>query len=400
MATTVFKGGRVFDGTGNGLRAADLLIEDGAIRGVGEGLAGDVEIDVSGRALIPGLFDCHVHLAMPNGFMNVVKLLSVHRDEVVLRLPETARMYLELGITTVRDAGWTSLGAKTAIDRGVIAGPRMQVSIVQLSSTGGHSDIFMPFGGDPLRDRATGFPDPLCDGVEGCIAKTREVIRAGADVVKIAMTGGFASPGDDPGHTTFSQDEVTAIVETAADLGRPVMVHAHGAEGIKRAVRAGVRSIEHGTYLDEEGAAMMAEAGTWLVGTLTTGEVIEQWANDPDQPESVRAKFASVGDISGQAFRLAVDHGVKIAMGTDCPTAPHGRNLRELEHMVAYGFTAEQALVAATAGSAELMGLDDRLGTLEPGKIADVVVVDGDPFEFATLGDRIEQVWKDGARVV
>lgn len=145
---------------------------------------------------------------------------------------------------------------------------------------------------------------------------------------------------------------------------------------------------------------MMAEAGTWLVGTLTTGEVIEQWANDPDQPESVRAKFASVGDISGQAFRLAVDHGVKIAMGTDCPTAPHGRNLRELEHMVAYGFTAEQALVAATAGSAELMGLDDRLGTLEPGKIADVVVVDGDPFEFATLGDRIEQVWKDGARVV
>lgn len=400
MASTLLAGGRVFDGTGSGIRSADVLIEDGVIGGIGDDFTADVTVDVAGKVLIPGLFDCHTHIGWPNGFDDPMKRLSVHKAEFVLRFPATAQMYLNMGITTVRDAAFVPLGVKTAVHKGVVSGPRMQISIVMLSSTGGHADGYLPFGGSADHTVTPGIPEPLCDGPDDCISKTREVIRAGADVVKIAITGGFASPADHPTHTTFSQDEVNAIVEAAADLGRPVMAHAHGAEGIKRAVRAGVRSIEHGTYLDEEGAEMMAEAGIWLVPTLTNLDSVEKWANDPTQPESIREKWASIGDIGGKAFQLAVDKGVRVAMGTDCPVTPHGNNLRELEHMVAFGLTPQQALLAATALAAELMDLDDQLGTLEAGKIADVVVVDGDPFDYSTLKDRIVQVWKDGIQIV
>jgi imidazolonepropionase-like amidohydrolase len=189
-------------------------------------------------------------------------------------------------------------------------------------------------------------------------------------------------------------------VKTAADLGTWVMSHAHGAEGIKRAVRAGVRSIDHGTYLDEDAAAMMVERGTWLVPTLTAGDTTEELANDPNVPERVREKLRGLGRPEFGAMRLAAAAGVKVAMGTDCPVAPHGTNLNELIHMAANGFTPEQSLVAATSSAAELMGLQDELGTLEAGKRADLVIVDGDPFAFDTLKERIAQVWKDGVRVV
>ncbi len=243
-------------------------------------------------------------------------------------------------------------------------------------------------------------PDGVCDGVAGVAAKVREVIRAGADVIKIASSGGFLSPTDDPRQPNFSEEEVRAIVEAAADLGRPVMSHAHGAEGIKRAVRAGVRSIEHGTFLDDEAIELMLERGTWLVPTLTAGDTTEELANDPKIPEPVRAKLRELGRPELEAFRRAAEAGVRVAMGTDCPVAPHGTNLRELELMAQHGFTPAQALVAATSSAAQLMGLERELGTIEPGKRADLVVVAGDPFEFSTLKDRIEQVWKDGARVV
>jgi imidazolonepropionase-like amidohydrolase len=230
--------------------------------------------------------------------------------------------------------------------------------------------------------------------------KVREVVRAGADVIKIASSGGFFSPSDDPMHPHFAQDELDEIVRTAADLQRPVMSHAHGPEGIKRAVRAGVRSIEHGTFLDEEAAALMVERGTWLVPTLTAGDTTEELAKDPKLAPEIRSKFEALGRPELDAMRLAAEAGVKVALGTDCPVAPHGWNLNELGHMAGNGFTPEQALVAATSSAADLLGVADRLGSLEEGKIADVVVVDGDPFAFATLKDRIEQVWKDGVRVV
>jgi imidazolonepropionase-like amidohydrolase len=401
MARTVFTGGRVFDGTGAPLAEADVVVEDGRIVEVGPGLDGDEAVDCTGKAILPGLFDTHVHVAFSYEDFDEVRLMHEPFSLRFFRVAENLRRTLALGITTIRDASGADAGMRAAVEQGLLLGPRMQISVTMLSMTGGHNDPWLPSGargawGTPY----PGMPDGVCDGVEGVAAKVREVIRAGADVIKIASSGGFLSPADDPRQPNFSEAEVRAIVETAADLGRWVMSHAHGPEGIKRAVRAGVRSIEHGTFLDDEAIELMLERGTWLVPTLTAGDTTEELANDPKIPEPVREKLRALGRPELEAFRRAAQAGVKVAMGTDCPVAPHGTNLRELELMAEHGFTPTQALVAATSSAAELMGLEDELGTIEPGKRADLVIVDGDPFAFATLKDRIAQVWKDGVRVV
>jgi imidazolonepropionase-like amidohydrolase len=401
MARTVFSGGMVFDGTGAAPAGADVVVEDGKILEIGPGLDGDAAVDCAGKAVLPGLFDCHIHVAVTYEDFDEVRVMNEPFSLPFYRVAETLRTVLALGITTIRDASGADAGMRAAVDKGIIVGPRMQISINMLSMTGGHADAWLPSGArGPWGTTYPGMPDGVCDGVEGVSAKVREMIRAGADVIKIASSGGFLSPGDDPKRPNYSQAEVDAIVATAADLGRWVMSHAHGAEGIKRAVRAGVRSVDHGTFLDDEGVELMLERGTWLVPTLTAGDTTDALAEDPRIPEPVRAKLRSLGRPELDAFRKAAEAGVKVAMGTDCPVAPHGTNLRELELMAANGLSPERALVAATSSAAELMGLQDELGTLEPGKRADVVVVDGDPFDFVTLKERVEQVWKDGARVV
>jgi len=401
VSRTLFRGGEVFDGTGGSLAQADVVIEDGLVVEVGPRLDGDEAIDCTGKSLLPGLFDCHVHVAFRHEDFDEVRVMNEPFSLPFFHIAETLRTTLALGITTVRDASGADAGVKAAVEQGVIVGPRMQVSVAMLSMTGGHADPWLPSGARGAWSVAyPGMVDGVCDGVDGVAAKVRETIRAGADVIKIASSGGFLSPADDPSQPNFSQAEVDAIVATAADLGRPVMSHAHGAEGIKRAVRAGVRSIDHGTFLDEEGIALMLERGTWLVPTLTAGDTTDELAGDPRLPEIVRDKLRTLGRPELSAFQVAAEAGVKVAMGTDCPVAPHGTNLRELELMAQHGFTPAQALVAATSSAAELMGLQDELGTLAPGKRADVVVVDGDPFDFSTLRDRVDQVWKDGLRVV
>jgi imidazolonepropionase-like amidohydrolase len=401
MSRVLLSGGRVFDGTGAPLADADVVLDDGRIVEVGLGLDGDRAVDVTGKTLLPGLFDCHVHLAMRYEDFDESRLMNEPFSLPFFRMAENLRTTLALGITTVRDAMGADAGLRMAVEQGVLVGPRMQISVSMLSMTGGHNDAWLPSGAiGPWGVEYPGMPSGVCDGVEGVTRKVRQVIRAGADVIKIASSGGFFSPSDDPMEPNFSQEEVDAIVRTAADLGTWVMSHAHGPEGIKRAVRAGVRSIDHGTYLDEEGAEMMAARGTWLVPTLTAGDTTEELADDPNLSDAVREKLRGLGRPEFDAFSLAVEAGVKVAMGTDCPVAPHGTNLNELRHMAEHGFTPEQALVAATSSAAELMGLQDELGTLEPGKRADVVVVGGDPFDFVTLKERVEEVWKDGVRVV
>ena len=401
MSRTVFHGGRVFDGSGSPLADADVAVEDGKIVEVGPGLDGDVGIDCQGKALLPGLFDTHVHLISRYEDFDEVRVWHEPFSAPFFRAAENLRRTLACGITTVRDAGGADAGMRLAIEEGSLVGPRMQISVTMLSMTGGHNDPWLRSGASsPWLHPYPGMPNGVCDGIDGVAAKVREVVRAGADVIKIASSGGFLSPGDDPRQPNFSEAEVASIVETAADLGRVVMSHAHGPEGIKRAVRAGVRSIDHGTFLDDEGIELMLERGTWLVPTLTAGDTTEAIAENPQVSEDVRAKMRALGRPELEAFSRAAAAGVRVAMGTDCPVAPHGTNLRELALMASHGYTPEQALVAATSSAAELMGLEDRLGTLAPGKIADVVVVDGDPFDFATLDRRIEQVWKDGRRIV
>jgi imidazolonepropionase-like amidohydrolase len=397
---TVFRGGKVFDGTMAPLADADVVIENGRIVDVGPGLDGDEGVDCAGKALLPGLFDAHVHLT---GTYEDDELTIQHRpfSYGFYQTPANLMTTLRLGITSVRDAGGADAGLRRAVDDGVLVGPRMQVSITMLSQTGGHNDEVLPSGGISAGWQPyPGFPSGVCDGVDGVREKVREVIRAGADVIKIASSGGFFSPADDPMHPHFAQDELDMIVSTAGDLGRWVMSHAHGPEGIKRATRAGVRSIEHGTFLDQESAELMLERGTWLVPTITSGDTTEELAKDEKLAPEIRAKFADLGRPEFDAMKLAAQAGLKVALGTDAAVFPHGWNLNELTHMANNGFTPERALHAGTLSAAELMGWEDKLGSLEPGKIADVVVVDGDPFAFETLKDRIEQVWKDGVRVV
>jgi imidazolonepropionase-like amidohydrolase len=401
MVRTLFRGGSVFGGTGAALAQADVVVEDGKVVAVGPGLDGDEAVECAGKSLLPGLFDCHVHLSMRYEDMDEYRMMNEPFSLPFFRMAENLRITLALGITTVRDASGADAGLKAAVEQGALAGPRMQISVTMLSMTGGHSDPWMPSGTVGVWGiEYPGMPSGVCDGIDGVTAKVREVIRSGADVIKIASSGGFLSPSDDPTQPNFSQAEVDAIVGTAADLGRWVMSHAHGAEGIKRAVRAGVRSIDHGTFLDDEGVEMMLERGTWLVPTLTAGDTTDELAGNEKLPEAVRAKLRDLGRPEVDAFRRAAEAGVRVAMGTDCPVAPHGTNLRELQLMAENGFTPAESLVAATSSAAELMGLQDELGTLEPGKRADLVVVDGDPFAFATLKDRVEQVWKEGVRVV
>lgn len=398
---TVFTGGRVFDGTGVAPATADLVIEDGRIVDVGSGLDGDTSLDVTGKTLLPGLFDTHVHVAIASDELDDMTAIFSPFSRHFMTVPATLRRLLELGITTIRDAAGADLGIKVAVEEGLIPGPRMQISVNALSATGGHSDGNLPSGARlPYFLEYPGMPDPLVDGPEDARRVVRTMIRAGADVIKISSSGGVISQTDDPRHPTFDREELEMIVATAADLGRWVMCHAHGAEGIKRAVRAGVRSIEHGTFLDEEGAALMLERGTWLVPTLLAGEGTQRMLEMPGTSEIIKDKIRAMGDPVRASFRMAVEAGVRIALGTDCPVNPHGTNLRELELMVRGGITPAQALVAATSSAAELMGLGDELGTLSPGKRADVVVVDGDPYDVATLADRIDGVWKDGVRVV
>jgi imidazolonepropionase-like amidohydrolase len=380
---------------------ADVVVEDGRFVDVGPGLDGDDAVDVAGKHVLPGMFDCHVHVASTYEDFDETAVMHRPFSYGFFRIPATLRTTLALGITTIRDASGADLGVKRAVDDGVLVGPRMQISVQMLSITGGHADATLPSGGlSPWGFEYPGMPSGVCDGIAGVERKVREVVAAGADVIKIASSGGYLSPLDDPSLPHFTEEEVATIVRTAGDLGRWVMSHAHGAEGIRRAVRAGVRSIEHGTFLDDEGAELMLERGTWLVPTLTAGDTTEAIANNPTVPEPVRAKMRDLGRPELEAFERAAAAGVRVAMGTDCPVAPHGTNLRELQLMAEHGFTPEQALVAATSGAAELMGLSDRLGTIEPGKVADLVVVDGDPFEFEKLPERIEAVYKEGVRVV
>jgi imidazolonepropionase-like amidohydrolase len=400
MTRIVFRGGRIFDGTGSDPADGDIAIEDGRFVDVGGGLDGDKAVDVGGRTILPGLFDCHTHVCTSgvDPLKSLIQPFSYQFYEAARNLDATLR----IGITTIREAGGADLGIKQAVEDGLIPGPRMQISIIMLSQTGGHGDDWVPSGVElPLFVEHPGRPSGLVDGPEAMRRKVRELIRDGADVIKVATSGGVLSPRDDPRHAHFRPAELEALVEEATAAGIFVMAHAQGADGIKNAVRAGIRSIDHGIFLDDEAIELMKDRGTWFVPTLVAPQgVLDAVDAGVQLPPAVVDKARMVVDVHRAAFRHAVEAGVRIAMGTDSGVMPHGRNLRELALMIDGGMTPEAALEAATRSAAQLMGLDRDLGTIEPGKLADLVVVDGDPFDFGTLGDRVEQVWKAGARVV
>jgi imidazolonepropionase-like amidohydrolase len=399
MSRMVFAGAQVFDGTGSEPATADVVIEGGRIVEVGSGLDGDQLVDCAGRSVLPGMFDCHVHLTI-----STLSALEWESAPFSLQFYQAARnmeLTLAAGITTVRDASGADLGVQEAQRRGLVRGPRMQISITMISQTGGHGDRWQASGcPGALLWPHPGRPEGVADGPDQARAKVREVIRAGADVIKIATTGGFFSPRDDPRQAHFRDAEIAVLVEEAAAADRFVMAHAQGNAGIKTAIRGGVRSIEHGTFLDEEAIEMMTDRGTWLVPTLTatlgTSEAIKSGV--PVWPEAAEKEHISAGAHQA-SVRAAIAAGVKIAMGSDAPVYPHGKNLHELELLVQAGMTPAQALHAATLSAAQLMGIDGELGTLEPGKIADLVIADGDALDIRNLGNRLRAVYQDGVLV-
>jgi imidazolonepropionase-like amidohydrolase len=359
-------------------------------------------IDARGMTVMPGLIDCHDHLADLEGTMQ--ERAAIPPTLAVFKTAQVFHDTLLGGCTGVRDASGVDLGMKLAVEQGLIPGPRLKISVVILSQFGGHNDHTEPAGIDSRFPKLATIPDGICDGVDACRRKVREVIRAGADWVKIATTGGVGTPIGGPLVRQFSADEVRAIVDTAHAAGKPVMSHAYGGEGVKICLDAGVDSIEHGAAIDDVLIEQMAHQGTWLVPTFSVlRNVVAIDERRPGAlPEYMPRKARALIKLQRASFPKALAAGVKIAMGTDAGGFGHGRNAAELAYMVEAGMTPLQAISASTHMGAELMGLGAEVGTLRAGMLADLLVVDGDPLaDIGVLEDRarLRLIMKDGAQI-
>ena len=377
--------GTLIDGRGGDPLMGTLLIEGERITALGRQdqvtIPRDATvIDAMGGSILPGLIDCHVHFMVE--YPDFLRILITPPSLRLLQAIPRMRATLEAGITTVRDAGLAPAGLKMAVERGMVAGPRMQVAVSVISQTGGHGDYFFPCGVDlgPLGIHFYDVPNAVVDGVEEVRKATREILRAGADWIKLATTGGVLSPSDVPTSYQLTVEEIATAVYEAAAQEKRCMAHAQGFQGIKNALLAGVASIEHGIYLTDELIALLLEKEAYLVPTLVAPVTVVEFAKEhPDiLPPMMAAKAVGVIEAHQQSFRRAVEAGVKVAMGTDSGVGRHGENGRELALMAENGMTPMQAIVASTANAAQLLHLDQQLGTLEVGKLADVVVVDGD----------------------
>lgn len=399
MTRTVFAGGTLYDGTTTDPAPGDLAVEAGRIVEVGSGLDGDEVVDCAGRWVSPGFFDAHVHVMFNQP--DTLRILQTPFSLAFFQAVHNLRRTLDVGITSVRDASGADLGVKEAIETGLVAGPRMQISISMLSQTGGHGDPWQVSGSDVrLFPAHPGRPSGMVDGVEEVRKLVRTLVRMGADVIKIATSGGVLSSRDDPRHAHFRDAEIAVAVEEASAAGIFVMAHAQAAEGIKSAIRNGVRSIEHGVFLDDEGIAMMLEHGTWLVPTLhAPRSVIKAIEAGAALPESVKEKAYAFIEVHRQNVTRAYEAGVKIAMGTDCGVGEHGTNLDELEMMRALGMTATEVLHATTGSAADLLGVEADRGRFRPGLRADLVVVEGGPDDVADIASRVRAVYLGGVHV-
>jgi imidazolonepropionase-like amidohydrolase len=389
----VLHGGTLIDGTGGSpLTGATLFIEDERIRAVEMG--GDfaipedaLRIDCSGKTIMPGLIDAHDHLVHTTRDLNT--RVSEPLSLTMMQIADNLRVTLEAGITTVRDAAGLDLGFKLAVEQGLIPGPRLVISLTIISRTGGIDDPHTRSGVDLSWRTLPGLPSPIADGVEECRKRVREVLHAGADVVKCASTGGVSSQTLTALTQTMSRAELETIVEEARFMGRRTMCHAYGGGGLQAAVDAGIDSIEHGAALCHmpDTLRQMAAQGTYLVPTLTILALHRQhgspWA---------KRKATELYDDHLRTVQMAMDAGIPVVMGTDAGGYGHGHNAVELQHLVQAGLTPMQAIVASTRTAAECLGMERETGTLERGKYADLLVVDGDPLSDVGILDQQESL--------
>ena len=395
---TVIKAARLIDGQGGApLANPVVVVEDDRITRVGAGLpvpAGAEVIDLGGATLLPGLIDCHTHLTGQPGENYYDDMFRKSPIDGAMIAHVYARRTLEAGFTAVRDVGAGELidvAMRNAINRGEMAGPRMQVATLAVSATGGHGDMsgFSPY----LTIKGL---NNIADGVDEIRKLVRTEVKYGADVIKVAATAGVLSEEESVGAPQFSQEELNALVDEAHMWEKRVAAHAHGTEGIKRAIKAGVTSVEHASFIDDEGIRLAREKGTWLVMDIYNDDYIVAEFAKKGYPQKIIEKERLVGRTQRENFKKAVQAGAKMAFGSDAGVYPHGWNGKQFAKMVEWGMTPIQAIKAATVDAAELLGWRDRIGSIEAGKFADVIAVKGDPLKDVTELERVSFVMKGG----
>lgn len=405
MSYSMIHNGTLIDGNGGApIANAAVLIEGNRIHSVGTAasipLPDDeiTEIDAQSGYIMPGFIDTHVHLLLDG--IDIAKLMYKPFSQPFYESIGVFRRVLDSGVTSVRDAGGADLGVKQAIEQGIVLGPRTQISISVLMTTGGYLDPWLPYGCTfDMFPAHPGRPDAICDGIDGVRKKVREVIRAGADVVKIGATGPVFGAAD-PYFIQFTPGELAAIVEEAHLRLRRVMSHTVGTQGVKNAVLAGIESIEHGFYLDDEVVELMAERGTYLVPTLMASDLMVKGAEaNPELTTAQRESVYEIFQAHSNSIMRAYKAGVRISMGTDEGVMPHGHSLDEMALMCKIGMQPMDIIQSATRIAAGNMGWEDRIGTVEQGKLADIVVSKVNPLTQITelaQGENIALVMKDG----
>ena len=401
--TVIHAGSLVDVEAGEVLGRHTIVVEGERITAVEEGLAdpesGDTLIDLSGHTVLPGLMDMHVHLTSQQaGAASYLDRFQENPADLAIKGLMYAERTLLAGFTTVRDVGGETtaiLAVRNAIARGDMPGPRIFAATISLASTGGHGDRT-----NGMRADLTGDPGPR-EGIVNGVADARKAVRQrykeGADLIKITATGGVLSLAKSGQNPQFTEEEMRAIVEAANDYGFMVAAHAHGAEGMKRAIRAGVTTIEHGTYMDEEAFELMKEHGTWFVPTISAGNFVAEKAAVPGYfPEIIRPKAAAIGPVIQETFAKAHRAGVPIAFGTDCGVCPHGSNAQEFLYMVEGGMAPMTAIQSATVVTAKLLDIWEETGSITAGKAADLIAVEGDPIADVTRLQDVRFVMRVG----
>jgi imidazolonepropionase-like amidohydrolase len=377
-----------------------ILVQGDTIVDVQKGytaaLAGDQVIDLKNRTVMPGLIDCHVHLEGETT-ADQAKEFRENIADIAFESTVTAKTTLMAGFTTVRDVGGVgvNISLRNAIRKGIVIGPRIYTSGKAIGSTGGHGDPTMGYRKDLMGD--PGPIDGVADGKEACIKAVRERYKEGADLIKILASGGVLSMETNGSGPQFSEEELRAIVETARDYGMRVAAHAHGAEAIKRAIRAGVNSIEHGSYMDDEDISLFLQYKVWYVPTIIAGKSVSDSAKKPGYyPPVIAGKALTIGPRMTATFSKAYKAGVKIAFGTDAGVYAHGKNWMEMVYMNQAGMPALEVLRSATWSAADLIGISEKTGSIEKGKWADIVAVEGDPAEDISVMHAMKFVMKSG----